>query len=401
MFYNEYTNNIPWVTFHLVSRGINTMGFYVRRGATGLIAGLWIHILMVFSCLPGYAQPNVSVHSQTLVRGFERDTVDKEDALVLPVYQYVGLDVGDVEMEKLTLHVYGWGRTGLAGSDFYEDNPHGDLMYGYAQWALPHNAIQLRLGRQQMIAATSNETVDGLLMEAGVGDSIALTAYGGLLPGFEDETFSSEASLFGGRAGYGMGALCDVGFSYKSIHGDGETLDERVAMDMSWSPIPLLTLTGVSQYNMKTKGWAEHAYDARVYVSNYILHPYFQRFEYEDLFSGPPKTVNPFSALAETEEILTLAGGELFWRGLSRVDLGAKVESYTHDKTDTDALYTSGFLTCYVGEESLLGGEIGVMNGDLSENCFNLGRLWFNWEDPFKARLTDLVTGDAVYASYE
>ncbi|BCS95164.1 hypothetical protein DSLASN_07960 [Desulfoluna limicola] len=377
------------------------MGRYVRRDATWFIVGAWITILLGVSCLPGYAQPRVRVHSQTLVRGFERDTVEEEDTLVLPVYQYVGLDVGNAETEKVTLHVYGWGRGDLAGSDVYEDNPDGDLTYGYAQWALADDAMHLRLGRQQVVAASGNETVDGLLLEGGVGDSIALSAYGGLLPGFEDETFSSEASLYGGRVGYHMEALCDIGVSYKAIHGDGETLDERIAMDLSWSPLEPLTLTGVSQYNLNTNGWAEHTVDARLYVSDYIIHPYVQRFEYDDLFSGTSKSFNPFSALAETEEVLTLVGGDLYWRGLPRFDLGAKVENYTHDETDRDALYTSGLLTWYVGEQWQLGGELGLMDGDQDENSFHLGRLWFHWDNPFDAIPTDFITGDAIYASYE
>lgn len=164
------------------------MGFYVRRDTICLIAGIWIHLLMAFSCPPGYAQPDISMHSQALVLGYERETVD-----------------------------------------------------------------------------------------------------------------------------------------------------ERISMDLSWSPIPLLPL----------------------------------------------------------------AGRALFWRGLPRIDLGAKVENYTHDKTGREALYTSGFLTCYIGEQSQAGGEIGLMNGDQPKNSFHLGRLWFNWNVPFDTMPTDVITGDVVYASYE
>lgn len=381
------------------------MGSYVRRNATSLIALMWVPLLTVLPSLSdpsAYADPpHVSVHAQTLLRGFERNTADEQDALVLPLYQYVGLDVGNMETEKLTLHVYGWGRKDIVASDFYTDDPDGDLLYGYAQLALADNALHLKFGRQPVVSATSNETVDGVVVEGGLSRHIALAAYGGLLPGYEDEVFSSEASLYGGRVGFFWESLWDMGFSYKSIHGNGMTVDERMAMDLSWNPSPRFSFSGLSQYNMETNGWAEHAYDARLYFSSFILHPYVQRFEYDDLFSGTPKTFNPFSALSETDEILTRTGGEIVWRGLARADLGAKLENYAHDTTARDALYGSGFLTLHVGKGSQVGGEIGVMEGDQNEDRYQLGRLWFNCDNPFKAVRTDFITGDAVYVAYK
>ena len=38
---------------------------------------------------------NISIRSETMVRFFERDTSSKTDALIVPAYQYLQLDVGE------------------------------------------------------------------------------------------------------------------------------------------------------------------------------------------------------------------------------------------------------------------------------------------------------------------
>lgn len=377
------------------------MESYLRRGTDHLITSLVVPMLIILTCISVSAQPDISIHSQTLIRGFERDTVDEKEAMVLPVYQYVGLDIGDVSEEKVTFHMYGWGRKDLADTRLYEDDPTGDLVYGYAQFMAADERVRLKIGRQQIYTAAVGETVDGILVEGGLGDYLSLMAYGGLLPGFEDHVVSDHASIFGGRVGLLFDARLDAGLSYKGVDPDNESQDRRLGFDISLSPTDQITVTGVSQYNLETKGWAEHSYNARLYIDNFIVHPYYQRFEYEDLFSGTAKTFNPFSALAESDETLNLLGGELLWRGITRLDLGGKIENYTYDKNNNDALYTSGFLTAYVGDESQVGGEIGIMEGDLSENQYHLGRLWFLWNDPLNRSSTDFLTGDALYARYD
>lgn len=59
--------------------------------------------------------------SQTTLRFLKRDTTKGEDNLVLPLYQYLQLDYEDTELGGWSAHAYGWGRSDLTDSAYFED----------------------------------------------------------------------------------------------------------------------------------------------------------------------------------------------------------------------------------------------------------------------------------------
>ena len=74
------------------------------------------------------AAENFSVRSETLFRFFERDTSSKTDALIVPAYEYLQLDIGEPGVNPLTFHAHGWGRIDLTDNDFFEDQADGELL---------------------------------------------------------------------------------------------------------------------------------------------------------------------------------------------------------------------------------------------------------------------------------
>ena len=53
-------------------------------------------LLFPFLPAPSFSQAaEYSISSDTIIRVFERDTADKKDALVNPVYEYLQVDIGN------------------------------------------------------------------------------------------------------------------------------------------------------------------------------------------------------------------------------------------------------------------------------------------------------------------
>jgi len=68
--------------------------------------------------------------SETILRVFERDTLTKPDAPVVPIYQYLTLDYGSSKPEGFSAHFQGWGRLDAADSEFFENQHTGACRWG-------------------------------------------------------------------------------------------------------------------------------------------------------------------------------------------------------------------------------------------------------------------------------
>ncbi len=111
-------------------------------------------LVLALSATSGFCA-GLEFTSETIIRAFEREPVSEpdgltrgEEKLALPVYEYLGLEYGDPEAGGLSVHMYGWGRKDLSGSDYYPDDPEGELLYGYLQYAKPYSSFRHCLGRQ-------------------------------------------------------------------------------------------------------------------------------------------------------------------------------------------------------------------------------------------------------------
>jgi len=113
----------------------------------------------------------LEISSETIFGAFERDTDNQDDATVVPAYEYLRLDLGALDQGGLSLHLYGWGRYDLNDSDFYDDNPDGELLCGYLEYNRPESGFDFTAGRQHVMAGIINNGIDGL------GIKSALTPY--------------------------------------------------------------------------------------------------------------------------------------------------------------------------------------------------------------------------------
>ena len=349
--------------------------------------------------LPATAAP-VEIQSSTIFRLLQRDSLTDKDETVAPVYEYLQADFAQDKNKGLSLHLYGWGRTDLAGSDFYQDDSTAELLYGYLEYALPASKLNLRLGRQQVVAGIANDSIDGLSLLAGLGANFTLSAYGGLPVAFGTVQGRSGDHIYGGRFSHRLASIYDIGLSYQQLSNDGDKQDQQLGIDTSFGLPAGVNLSGRSSYNLESDGWGEHFYQISAALGPLSFRPFFEKYDYRDYFASGDRTPNPFAILTQSEEGLTSYGTDILWKSIANWDIGAKVKHFTYQVNDDTATYYAGFLIWHGKELTQIGGELGTMQGDAAKNQYQLSRLFFYWDRP-AGRAASFISGDLLYALYD
>ena len=342
----------------------------------------------------------LEIQSSTIFRLLQRDTLTSKDKTIAPVYEYLQADFAQDKNKGVSLHLYGWGRTDLAGSDFYRDNSTAELLYGYLEYALPASNLNLRLGRQQVVAGIANDSIDGLSLFSALGDNFSLSAYGGLPVAFGTVQGRNGDHIYGGRFSHHLGSRYDLGLSYQQLSNDGDKQDQQVGIDTSFSLPAGVSLAGRSSYNLESDGWGEHFYEVRAALGAFSFRPFFEKYDYRDYFASGDRTPNPFAILTRSEEGLTSYGSDILWQQIANWDIGAKVKHFTYQVNDDTATYYAGLLTWHGKELTQIGGELGSMQGDAAKNKYLLSRLFFYWDRP-AGHPALFISGDLLYALYD
>jgi len=349
----------------------------------------------------GDARYQAKVSSETLLGTFERDTGKNKDAMVVPAYQYLRFDLGALDQGGLSLHMYGWGRYDLNTSGFYQDNPDGELLYGYLEYNRPDYGLNFKLGRQHVMTGVINNSLDGLGVQSTMTPYLKFSAYGGSPVELSAESGRTGDRIWGGRIAGHRGTDYEVGFSYKSQTSDGEDDQELAGIDL-FAQLPLnISFFGFSSYNLDTRGWGQHLYELRFDIGDFGFRPFYQRYQYEDFFSTQDSSVNPFRFLADTGEILSVLGSDVTWYRFNQVDLGAKFNYYDYDLREDGAYYLEANANWHINGFTRLGGQLGRMDGDTTETSYLLTRAFFYWNLPSILSRLAFITGDAMLVNYD
>ena len=351
---------------------------------------------------PSALAGKLKVKSQTTLRAFERQSLEKntnqgEDALVLPFYQYLQMDYGDAEEAGWSFHLYGWGRTDLADSAYFEDTTDGELLHGYLEYRRPYSALHLKLGRQHIFAGVTNQSVDGLQVAAGLGEIFTATLFGGITSGSDE---SSADTTCGGRLALHPLPRYELGLSYQNTDLEGDP-DHRAGLDLSFNWSDWLTLQGLSSFNLETEDWREHSYSALLRFKDALLEPSYHTFSYQDYFGTGKEESNLFHFLADNEEQITIFGADLQWQGSGPVRLGGRYNQYSYDLRQESAAYYAALLSMDLSGDSQLGIEAGRMDGETPDNIYTLYRAYFYWVDPFGQGGPAFFSGDGIYQAYD
>jgi hypothetical protein len=350
---------------------------------------------------PLVAVADIDISSDTAVRGFERRADSGEDQLLLPVYEFLGVDVHNAEQGGLSFHLYGRGRKDPAGSDIHTDDPQGELMYGYIRYQKPYSQFDASIERRYVSARVANQSVDGFRLSGGIGPYLSASIFGGLPVDYQDQDDGAADATYGTRVAHHLEGRYEIGFSYQKTDAEGELSGEKAGADLELRLGSHLTLTGLSSYNLDSKDWKEHRYDAQFMINHLMIEPSFQYLSYQDYFDKGKSKKNTNHFLQNDEEILAISGTDIVWQGLGLVDVGVRGRHYDYDRRQESASYLAGLLTVNTSISSQVGVEIGRMDGETADNVYDLYRGYFYWQQPLKMKTQGFISGDALYIAYD
>ena len=341
-----------------------------------------------------------SISSETILRAFEREDADGETFAAIPVYEYITVGYGDREYGGFAVYANGWGRVDLGDQEYYQEDTEGYLFDVYLQYSKPESGFDAKLGRQHIFAGIVNESVDGLGIKTRAGAYTSILAYGGYPVGYEDQNGRSGDSTYGGRLAFDRFFPGELGFSYKKLSDDDTIINNKIGTDISLFLFDRVAFTGFSFWNLETQDWGEHSYATDVLFSRLSLKARYQLFQYQDYFSGGSDS-QAFGFLEDTDEILTIVGGDIMWQQFHGFDAGLKLNHYTYDVRDETSQYAGLVLNFYGRARTSVGAEVGLMDGDSPENSYTLGRVYFYWDAPFKVMEKWFLDGEFMYVGYK
>jgi hypothetical protein len=343
----------------------------------------------------------IHFQSDTLLRGFSRDTSTASEETVAPLYEYLQLDAGALKNRGLSFHFYGWGRGDLADSGFYRDDTAGEVLYGYLQYTKPFSNLIGRLGRIHVFEGVANETLDGFWLKSDLGNNMSGSVYAGLPVGLSTTDSRSGDSIYGGRISHRSQGTYEAGVSFKSIRNDSDTAETMLGIDLAVFALDKVSLYGNSVLNLESGGFAEHSYEARFAYQDIQFRTYAEMFNFEDYFETGANAVNPFRILAALDEQLYVFGVDSTWRRTERWSYGGKLKFYNSDRNDTST-YAS-LLTVWHGDKGTnqIGGEVGYLAAGADINDFILLRLYGYWDELPAALPADFVSADLLYTLYD
>lgn len=365
----------------------------------------WIALCAVLAAMiagvPGAGgAAEVNVQSDTLFRFMQRDTVSTRDARVLPLYEYLQVDLHNLKAQSLSFHAYGWGRHDLADKDYFADNPTGELLYAYLEYRQPHSNFKLRAGRQAIVGAMANDTVDGVSAWFDLEKDFNLMAYAGLPVAYDTTAGRSGDSLLGGRIGWQPNNRYDFGVSYKRLVNDSETYDQLLGVDLLLLLPGEVNISGRTSYNVESSDLGETFVETRFGIAEIDFRVFLEHYAYADAFAAGSRVPNPFYTLNRGGEEQTDFGADASWQLDASWELGARTKAYMYDVKNDNAYYFSGLLNWRGDDLTQVGGEFGAMQGDAAGNKYLLGRLFFYWDTPGDLPLA-FVSGDMLYARYD
>lgn len=343
---------------------------------------------------------SIAIQSDTVLRSFKRVTVGGANDSVVPIYEYLKLDVEQIGSEYLSFHAYGWGRLDAADSGYYGNQAAGVLMYGYLEYADIYQGRSLRLGRQHILEGVANDAIDGLRVRSDLGDQLSISAYGGLPVGFDNATGRSGDSILGGRLAHRFEALSDVGVSYKMIKDNGTKVSSMLGIDSAFFLPWDTSLYGNSVRNMDTSGWAEHSYKIRIKAGDVTISPLYEMFQYDQYFGARRAAAGPFRSLANSDERLQAIGVNLDWRASTNWVFGAKAKGYSYN-LDSSASYASASVSWFGEALTQAGGEVGRMQGGAADKNYLLIRMFFYMDRMDEAIWADFISADVVFTRYD
>jgi hypothetical protein len=164
----------------------------------------------------------VSLYGTTMAQMWKAETPGFDKTTYTPATQYLGIDVMKLGSERLSLHLFGWGRTDLSNSTSFDGSKSdGYLNFGYLQYRFDQANAEIKAGRFTVNQTTGFEQVDGVSARTDLRGGFTVSAFAGkpVLYKTVDPTSQSDYNLesnliFGSRLGWRASKFGELGVSY-------------------------------------------------------------------------------------------------------------------------------------------------------------------------------------------
>lgn len=366
--------------------------------STNKLLNVLTSFLMFVFVVPGslLAAETLTIRSESIVRFMERDTIAETDALVVPAYEYLQIDIGESGESAMTFHANGWGRADLTDNDFFSDQTAGELLYGYLEYRPTDKNLIARLGRQAVFAGVANESIDGIYLDAALASSMNFSIYAGQPVALDSTNGRDGDTIYGGRLSMRKSHL-DLGLSYKLIENDSNDAEEMAGVDYGIK-LSNLFIGGLSSYNLITEDFAEHSFDAVITAEVNRFRAFYQLFTFEDYFGTGANNANPFRILALTSEELSSYGIEITRGNSESFEVGVKFTRNDYDLEE--ASHYAALLANKSDGSTSYGGEFGISEGENGRNDMMIARGFITTQIG-KSKILDQLSLDLLYATYD
>ena len=349
----------------------------------------------MFLLWPPAPAPAAELHvvSETILRGFERQSAAGEKLKAFPAYEYLQLDFNNIESTGLSLHLNGWGRLNL-GDNYNQGNTEDELLHAYLQYVPVENPFQFRAGRQYIFEGVARDSIDGFYLKSYLNPAITVSGYAGSPVSLDTINGRNGDLIFGGKVTYYRPKFFDAGVSYRRVADDGNRKEEMLGTDLTVLFPRDISLIGHSAYDLVSQKWGEHSYDMRIPWGPVTFQPFLHRFRYESFFTKD--SANPFRFLKGTENTLTVVGTEAFWYPSDHEEFVLRFKNFDYDQRFKNSQLYSLLAVKKWKILSEVGAELGRMQGSDAENRYLLSRGYFYWN-----LAPGFVTADLMYVHYD
>ena len=314
---------------------------------------------ILLAALPAFVSAETSVDSTTILRVQQNAQSLTSNQTVVPLTQYLGVDVDKLGDGNLSAHLYGWGTLDAAGNhgtpDGSSDSIEGKLTYGFLQYRFDQANARARAGRFFVNEGIINEQVDGVSFRTDLPYGFGVSTFGGAtvhtikMPGAQSD--GKGDGIFGGRLNYRLAGMLELGLSgvYESA---APTLPvgialptaygsyRRVGGDIWLSPLSMVQFSGHTSYNAETQKIADHSYLLQVTpLKALTLAATFDRVRERDFFYS---SILFSSMLTNLDQESRVIGGSATYTLNSKAELSGDYKDYKRD----------------IGEAERFGGEL-------------------------------------------
>jgi hypothetical protein len=306
-------------------------------------------LLALLAAAPGWSQ-EVSVTSTSLAQMWKQDAPGFDKANFAPFTQFLGIDATKLGNERLSLHLFGWGRTDLSDQSSFEGKSSGYLTYGYLQYRFDQANAEIKAGRFAISQGGGVEQVDGVSARADLRGGFTISAFGGrpVWSKMHDAVRKVDYEyqrdfIFGTRLGLRLPKFGEIGVSYLQdgtkaakdlpIPSTTDYTRKQVGVDITIAPGAVFDLSGRTLFDVasrpdtpagvaKPSKVAEHDYTVTVKPTGaLVISANMAERNYQAFFAGT-NLPSLFRTLEKGK--FNAYGGSIGWNPLANLQLLAQ-----------------------------------------------------------------------------